>query len=285
VTVAIVTDSAAAIPADLVAQHGITVVPMWIHSGDSTIAEGARPLGELLGDPRVTTSAPAPGDYETAIRRRLDDGADDVVVFTITAAMSASHRSATVAARDVGNRVHVVDTRTAAGGQALVVLAAAARASDARSADEVVAVAHDVAAKVRLLGMVPDLEHLVRSGRVPGIAGRAGRALGINPLFELRDGRVKRLRPAIGSDAAVDRMLGRFRRSQVPGGRAHVSALHALEPDGAAALLERAAREADVAEGFVSEFGPVMVVHTGPGLLGLSWWWEPAESVPDPRAR
>jgi len=278
-TVAIVTDSAAAVPVDLAARYGITVVPMWIHLGDSTIAEGARPLGELLGDPRVSTSAPTPGDYELAIRRRLDDGADDVVVCTITAAMSASHNSASVAARDTGHRVHVVDTRTAAGGQALVVLAAAARASAGRPAAEVVRAAHDVAGRVRLLGMVPDLEHLVRSGRVPGIAGRAGRALGINPLFELRDGRVKRLRPAIGSDAAVDRMLARFRRSQVPGGRAHVSALHALEPDGAARLLERATAEADVAEGFVSEFGPVMVVHTGPGLLGLSWWWEP-ESVP-----
>jgi DegV family protein with EDD domain len=278
-TVAIVTDSAAAVPAELVAQHGITVVPMWIHLGDTTIAEGARPLGELLGDPRVTTSAPAPGDYETAIRRRLDDGADDVVVFTITAAMSASHHSASVAARDTGDRVHVVDTRTAAGGQALVVLAAAARASIGCPAGEVVAAANDVAGRVRLLGMVPDLEHLVRSGRVPGIAGRAGRALGINPLFELRDGRVKRLRPAIGSEAAVDRMLARFRRSRVPGGRAHVSALHALEPEGAARILERAGAEADVVEGFVSEFGPVMVVHTGPGLLGLSWWWEPPDGA------
>jgi DegV family protein with EDD domain len=281
-TVAVVTDSAAAVPADLVTRYAITVVPMWIHLGDTTIAEGARPLGELLGDPRVTTSAPTPGDYESAIRHCLDGGADDVVVFTITSAMSASHDAASVAARDVGDRVRVVDTRTAAGGQALVVLAAAARAAAGRSAGEVADVALDVAARVRLLGMVPDLEHLVRSGRVPGIAGRAGRVLGINPLFELREGRVKRLRPAIGSDAAIDRMLARFRRSRVPGGRAHVSALHALEPDGAARLLERATSEADVVEGFVSEFGPVMVVHTGPGLLGLSWWWESPESVPGP---
>ena len=136
--------------------------------------------------------------------------------------------------------------------------------------------AASVAAQVRLLGMVPHLEHLVRSGRVPGIAGWAGRALGINPLFELRDGRVKRLRPAIGSDAAIDRMVARFRRSQVADARAHVSALHAVAPDAAAALLARIEDEVDVAEGFVSEFGPVMVVHTGPGLLGLSWWWEPA---------
>ena len=92
-------------------------------------------------------------------------------------------------------------------------------ASAGGSPSAVMAAASAVAARVRLLGMVPHLEHLVRSGRVPGLAGWAGRALGINPLFELRDGRVKRLRPAIGSEAAVDRMVARFRRSGVPDAR------------------------------------------------------------------
>jgi DegV family protein with EDD domain len=274
-TVALVTDSAAAIPSELAASNAISVVPMWIHFGDTTIAEGERPLGEFLGDERVTTSAPAPGDYERVIRRQIDDGADAVVVLTIAASMSASYQSAVVAARDVGDHVQVVDTATAAGGQALVVFAAARAASAGGSLSEVVVEARAVATRVRLLGMVPHLEHLVRSGRVPGLAGWAGRALGINPLFELRDGRVKRLRPAIGSDAAVDRMVARFRRSTVLGARARVSALHAVAPDAAEALLARVMDEVDVAEGFVSEFGPVMVVHTGPGLLGLAWWWEP----------
>ena len=189
--------------------------------------------------------------------------------------MSASYQSASVAAREVGEHVRVVDTATAAGGQALVVLAAARVASANGTVDAVTAEATAVATRLRLLGMVPHLEHLVRSGRVPGLAGWAGRALGINPLFELREGRVKRLRPAIGSDAAVDRMIARFRRSGAPDARAHVSALHAVAPDAAAALLLRIEDEVDIAEGFVSEFGPVMVVHTGPGLLGLAWWWEP----------
>ena len=219
-TVAIVTDSAAAMPAELSALHQISVVPMWIHLGDETIAEGQRPMGEFVGDERVTTSAPAPGDYERVIRRRLDEGAAYVVVLTIAASMSASHHAATVAARAIGNRAHVVDTNTAAGGQALVVLAAAAVASAGGSSAAVMAEAAAVATRIRLLGMVPRLDHLVRSGRVPGLAGWAGRALGINPLFELRDGHVKRLRPAIGSEAAIDRMVARFLRSRVPDARA-----------------------------------------------------------------
>jgi fatty acid kinase fatty acid binding subunit len=275
VTVAIVTDSAAAIPPELVEQHGITVVPMWLSVGGDPVREGGRALGELLGDERVTTSAPTPGEFEAAIRAALAAGASDVLVLTIASAMSASHHAAGVAVRDVGERARVLDTKTAAGAQALVVLAAATAAASGAGIDEVTAAALEVVSRVRLVAMVPDLDHLVRSGRVPGIAGWAGRTLGISPLFEFRAGKVHRLRPALGIEAAYDRIVARFRRDARSGARAHVVALHALAPDAADALLARAVGETDAAESFTSEFGSVMVVHAGPGIVGLAWWWEP----------
>jgi DegV family protein with EDD domain len=276
-TVAIVTDSAAAIPSELVDRYGITVVPMWLVADGVAVREGERALGELLGDARVTTSAPTPGEFEDAIGAALAAGASDVVVLTIASAMSASHDAAAVAVRDVGEHARVVDTMTAAGGQALVVLAAARAAGTGATVDEVVAVATDVAARVRLVATVPDLEHLVRSGRVPGIAGWAGRALGISPLFEFRTGKVHRLRPARGIDAAYDRLVSRFERTAAPGYRAHVVSLHALAPEAASGLLARVA-DTDPVESFISEFGSVMVVHAGPGLVGLAWWWEPVSA-------
>jgi DegV family protein with EDD domain len=273
-TVAVVTDSAAAIPPELIARDDITVVPMWLVSNGVALREGERELGELLGDTRVTTSAPTPGEFEDAIRGALSAGATDVLVLTIASAMSASHDAAAVAVREVGDHARVVDTMTAAGAQALVVLAAARAASANASLDEVARVAGDVAARVRLVATVPDLEHLVRSGRVPGIAGWAGRTLGLSPLFEFRAGKVHRLRPARGVDAAYDRLVARFRRDAVPGARPHVVALHALAPEAAQALLARV-QDTEPPESFTSEFGSVMVVHAGPGLVGLAWWWEP----------
>jgi DegV family protein with EDD domain len=275
VTVAVVTDSAAAIPADLVGRHGITVVPMWLTVDDVPTREGERKLGELLGDTRVTTSAPTPGEFASAVRQCLDRGADSVLVLTIASVMSASHDAAMVAAREEGPKVRVVDTMTAAGGQALVVLAAAECAGAGGSLDEVAAVAADAARRVQLVATVPDLSHLVRSGRVPGIAGWAGRTFGISPLFAFRAGKVHRLRPAFGIDAALDRIIARFRRSAEAGSRPHVVALHALAPDAADNLLARATADTDPIESFVSEFGSVMVVQAGPGIVGLAWWWDP----------
>jgi DegV family protein with EDD domain len=270
--VRIVTDSAAALPGDLVAAHDITVVPMWLTIGDESVREGERDLGELLGDARVSTAAPAPGEFEAAIRGHAD--LDGVLVCTIAASMSGTHNAAVLAADDVGGSVRVVDTQTAAGAEALVVLAAAGAAEAGGDLDAVERAAQHVVEHVRLVATVPTLDHLVRSGRVPGIAGAVGRRLNISPMFEFRGGKVHRLRPAIGQPAALDRILGRFKRSIVEGARLHVTAQHALAKDEAEELLRRVEAEVAPTTAFVGEFGSVMVVHTGPGLVGLAWWWE-----------
>jgi DegV family protein with EDD domain len=272
-TVAIVTDSAAALPPALSRRYGITVVPMWLSIGGEPVLEGERPLEALLAEEQVTTSAPTPGEWERAIKGGLDR-ADGVLVLTIAGSMSATYQSALVAAEAVGGAVRVVDTATAAGAEALVVLAAADVAQRGAGLDETEARARMVIERVRLVATLPNLDHLVRGGRVPGIAGWAGRRLGINPLFEFRGGKVHRLRPALSPEAASDRMLGLLRRSRVDGAHLHVASLHALDLETAERLLARTEEQFSPTTAFVGEFGPVMVVHTGPGLAGLAWWWE-----------
>ena len=89
-----------------------------------------------------------------------------------------------------------------------------------------------IRASVRLVATLSSLDHLVRSGRVPGVAGWAGRRLGINPLFEFRGGKVLRLRPALSQEGALDRIVAMVRRSRPDEAgaepRLHVAALHAL---------------------------------------------------------
>jgi DegV family protein with EDD domain len=279
VTVAVVTDSAAALPPDLSARHDVAVVPMWLTVRGEAELEGTRGLEELVVEEHVTTSAPTPGEFEHAIKDGLA-GSDGVVVLTIAGSMSATFQAAVLAGESVGGPVRVVDTATAGGAEALVVLAAARAAASGASLDEVVDAARHVISRVRLIAAVPTLDHLVRSGRVPGLAGWAGNRLGINPLFEFRGGKVRRLRPALSRDAALDRIVGLVHRSRVPGARLHVAALHALALDVAEGLLARVTAAESPTMSFVGEFGPVMVVHTGPGLAGLAWWWDDQTGAP-----
>jgi DegV family protein with EDD domain len=271
--VAIVTDSAAGLPPVLAAGRDVHVVPMSLVVRGVPEPEGRRSLGELADDAEITTSAPAPGAFETAIKECLRTH-DGVVVLTLAATMSASYAAATVAADAVGDAVRVVDTGTAAGGEALVVLAAAEAARRGGGLDEVEARGRFVSGRARLAATLPSLEHLVRGGRVPGIAGWSAHKLGINPLFEFRSGAVHRLRPALSRAAALDRIVARVRRTRGDGARLRLVAQHVRAHDAAADLLAAASELVEPVFSCVGEFGPVMVVHTGPGVAGLAWWWE-----------
>jgi fatty acid kinase fatty acid binding subunit len=143
--------------------------------------------------------------------------------------------------------------------------------------DDIEAAARRAIARVRLVATVPTLDRLVHSGRVPGIAGWAGGRLGVNPLFRFADGQVRSLRPAFSRAAALERVLATWRRSGDPSARAelHVSAVHAGAAEEAAGLLAAVRAECEPATAFVGDFSSVMVAHTGAGLVGLAWWWNP----------
>jgi fatty acid kinase fatty acid binding subunit len=310
--VTVVTDSAAALPADLVARLGIRVVPLWLVISDERHRDGDIALDELVSrfSEPITTSAPSPGEYATVIAEARHDG--PVLVLTVSARMSSSFDAALLAAKlvaddaanvaghgptaspervaaaegdDLGegvapdeeSGVTVLDSGTAAGAQALVVLAAATAAAEGGSLPAVVAAAERVAARVRLIATVADLERLARSGRVPEAARWLGDRLGVRPLFEFRDGRARPLRPAFSAPVARERIVARC-LADAPGrepstGRLHVIVLHALDPEAAADLTARVERLAP-ASCLVGPFSPVMVAHTGRGLAGLAWWWE-----------
>lgn len=272
--VKVVVDSAAALPRDLAAQFDVVVVPMTLVIGDESVRDGELPMDDLLErlSDGVTTSTPSPGDWVSAVEPTLDD--EGAVLLTVSSTMSGTHASALVAADVLGDRVKVVDTRSAAGGEGLVVLAAAEAAAAGAELDKVLRVAEDAAAQVRLVATLDSLEQLVRSGRVPGIAGAAGKLLGVNPLFGFRDGSVQRLRPAFSREAAMTRLLGAWRTDRPHSeSECEIVALHAGARDAAEHLLESVRAEIEPRRSFLCEFSPVMVAHTGAGLVGLAWRW------------
>jgi DegV family protein with EDD domain len=275
-TVAVVTDSASALPAYLAAAHGVTVVPIWLELDGRARRDGDVAIEEVLAAPRVTTSGPSPGEFALAVDAALRR-ASAVVVLTVTASLSSTHTAAVVGTADFGDRVQVVDTGSAAGGQTLVVLATARAAAGGANLVEVVGRADAVARRVRMVGALAGSAHLARSGRVPGLAARAADRFGVRPMFELRDGRVRGLRPArSGGD------LGRLVRlglADRPDGafQLHAVVMHAGGADRAIQLRDRLRATAPTTPApdiTISPFGPAMVAHTGPGLLGLAWWWD-----------
>ena len=240
-----------------------------------THLDGQLPLAELLDryDEGVTTACPAPGEF-TQIFAGLPG---DILVLTMSHRLSSGLvNSARLAAADTGPRVRVLDTGTAAGSLALIALRAAETARAGGSLDEVEQAARLVAGRVQLVAAVGTLDYLVRGGRLPGAVGGLASRLGMRPLVTVRrDGKVRKLRPAFSQRAADERMLDMWRRSRPgAGARLHVVALHVLAEEKAQALLKQVRAEVEPATALVARFGAAMVLHTGPDLTGLSWWWE-----------
>jgi DegV family protein with EDD domain len=274
VTVAVLTDGASTLPPDVAAGAGVVVVSMWVTVGERSHRDTEIPLTELFRrfDEGVTTSGPSPGDVRAALEGSL--GPEGALVITVSSRMSGSYQTARLAAAEFGDRVHVLDSNTAAGAQALVVLAAAERAAAGDPLLQVRAAAERVAGRVRLLASLGSLDWLVRSGHVPEVVAWAGRSLGLRPIVEFRAGRVRPLRPARTEEAVIERLVSECRRGAAPGARLHVVAMHAGSEARAQRLLDAVARELGPAESFVSPFNAVMAAHTGPDLFGLAWWWE-----------
>lgn len=278
VSVRVVTDSAATLPADMVDRLGISVVPLRIAIGERSVRDGEIDVAELVAHPTdVSTSGPTPGDFLEAIEPA--PAPDGVVIVTVSQQMGAgTFMAAQTAARAAATDVRLVDSQSAAGGQGLVVLAAAVAAAAGTPVDRVVASAAAVAESVQLVATLPNLDQLARSGHVPDAAAWAARFVGLHPILDFRRGRVRPLRPATTAAAANNRMLRRLTTSRTDdSSRLHVAALHAMAPDDAADLMAAVVAEHAPATSFVGSFSTAMIVHTGPGVLGLAWHWEAVE--------
>jgi DegV family protein with EDD domain len=220
VGVSVVTDSAASLPIGATERLGIVVAPMTLVLGGLVYADGELDPEEVVARSRrdpVTTSAPTPGGFLKAVAAATehDDSTGQALVLTVSSSMSASYEVARTAAGYADDtEVRVVDTGTAAGGQGLVVMAAAESASMGASFDEVTAKARHVAGHVRLIASLDNLDHLARSGRVPQAAAWAGRSFGVKAMFEFARGGVRPRRPARGERAALERMVGAMTQSR-----------------------------------------------------------------------
>jgi len=275
-TIAVVTDSAAGLDVVTADRLGVAIAPMTVFINGEAHRDGeldpAVLVEQMEAGATVSTAPASPGEIVELVEG-LD--ADEVVLVMLSSGLSVSFRSAQLASEILNasgaRRVQVVDSRTAAGAQALVVSAAAAAATRGAGPDEVVRAAERARGGVRLVARIGSLEWLGRSGRVPRLAVRAGTALHVVPLFSLDESGIHRLRPSRTTAIAHARFVEMCRQGS---GRLHVAAMHAGRPDEARQLLHAATQGVEVVEAMITAFGAGMVASSGPDLAGLAWWWE-----------
>ena len=277
--VAIVTSSISCLSPDQVRQYRIKVVPVPFaldgHSHLDGVDISAADVYQQLAYQRpFRTSAPSPGDYLKAYQE-ASNGATDILCLTVPSKISMMYDSARSAAQQMPRDtiVRVVDTGTAAAGQALIDLAAARAASSGAALEEVTQLVTDLGSKVRLYGLIVAPRYLTRTGRVPSPLPSAASALCLKPVFTIGQGKVKLVGVARSEKSGTNRMLS-VMRSQVGQRAIRVVIQHANAPEQADNLRRHVETGFNCTELHITEFSPIIGFATGPGCLALAFYAE-----------
>ena len=277
---AVVTDSTAYLPPELVEGNSIGIVSLYVNlAGDR--AEREMDLMDDLdtfydeirsAEQWPTTSQPSVGDFKDAYEPLVADGGE-VVSIHISEGISGTCDSARQAADLLekegkgGERIRVINSQSAAGGLGLIALGAARLAQSGEDAATVAARAEELRESLKMWFAVDTLEFLKRSGRIGAASAWIGSTLKIKPILTLEQ-EITPIERVRTSGRAFERLAAYAEDRHEAGANGWV-VQHIQSRDQADRLGERCRQIFESDPVFVSEVGPVLGVHTGPGLLGV----------------
>jgi len=281
--VAIVTDSVACLPRELVERYGIKILPINFYFGEKVYRDWVDITPDeayelFLKDPdSFKTSSINPGDCLEAYRQASNQ-TQGILCVTLAAKLSAVYNSALEAkerakAEFPQTSIEVLDSQTATAAEGFIVLAAARAAEEGKSLAEVVKAAEEMRAKVSLIAFLDTIRHVYRSGRIPKIAALAGSMLNIRPVLTISSGEVCFKGAVRSREHGIEKIL-KIMRDKVGQAPVHVAVMHAYALDDAQRLKERVSSEFNCAELWITGFSPVMGYATGTGTLGLAFYKE-----------
>jgi len=275
--VALVTDSTAYLPTDLVDKFGIRVAPQVLIWGENTYLDGV----DIQPDEfyrRLSTAKTLPTTSQVSVKSfaeifgSLIEEGYDILAVLISSELSGTISSANQArAMFPDANIEIVDSRTTAMAMGFVVLTAARAAAEGASLDECKALAEQAREKVGVVFAVDTLEFLHRGGRIGGATRFLGTALNIKPILEVRGGRVEPLERVRTKRKAHKRLVELIGERTGSCRSLRMAAIHANASEEAHQLLDIAAEKYHAQETLFSQVSPVVGTHTGPGTVGLAY--------------
>jgi DegV family protein with EDD domain len=280
----VVADSACDLPEEIVAKHGITIVPLTIRFGEEELADvGPKEFWAKCRSSSLlpATAAPAPGAFVAAFRQLAAEGAEGVVCINLSSKLSATIQSAQAAAREVGDTidVRVIDSLSVSLGQGLLVALAARRAEAGGSLDDVAGAVQAAVPRVKVFGVLDTLENLKKGGRIGGAQALLGSMLSIKPVIEIRGGVVEQESKQRTRGRSLHYLADKAVQAAAAG---RVETLAVMNGDAADIdrLIEMVTPSAPADGILVGMIGAVIGSHGGPGVVGVAW----IEPEPDPGA-
>ena len=270
-TVRIVTDSTSDIPSHLVEELDIKVVPVIVRFGNQEFRSGIDLTSQefytklTISGVHPHTSQPSPEDF-AKVFRELGSDCEGIVSINISAKLSGTVNSANQGKTLVAGKcpIEVIDSRFNSIGLGIIVIRAAKLANSGASLPQIVETVKIDIEKIRMLGIFDTMKYLVRGGRVSLVRASAARILNVKPMLTFRDGEVAQAGLVRSYDKGINKIV-EFVRSQ--GKVVDLAIAHSMVAERAAELKSRLGKLFLVDDILVTELGPALGVHGGPGVL------------------
>jgi DegV family protein with EDD domain len=276
--VAIVTDSTAYLPEDLVSSHNITVVPLLVIWGDEILRDNIdispNQFYERLADAKnmPSTSQAAITDFAEVFKKLHNEGYE-ILTIVMSAALSGTLDSAIQAKKLVPEaRIELVDSRFTSIPLAYMVLSAARAAKRGATLEKCKEIAESIRENTQIFFAVDTLEFLHRGGRIGGASRFLGTALDLKPILYLQEGKIEALERVRTSKRAHQRLIELLETSV--SGRSPINMMgvvSAAAQEAASKLLMQIERDFDPQEVLLANISPVIGTHTGPGTVGVAY--------------
>ena len=277
--VAIVTDSTAYLPKEIISQYHISIVPLSLVWGEQILLDGVdiQPVEfyDRLSNSKVmpTTSQVTPAAMLGTIQPLLEQGYDVLGIF-LSSKFSGTIQSA-MQARDMLNgaahRVAIVDSLSTTMAMGWPVLTAARAAQAGENLAECQKIAENACKNSGVLFVVETLEFLRRGGRIGGAQALLGTVLNIKPVLEMRDGRIEALEKVRTKQKATQRVIDLVTERIQGRTPIRIAVTHANSEADASFMLNAAQAKLNPVETLLCPLSPVIGTHAGPGTVALNY--------------
>ena len=271
---AIVTDSVSDISPKIAKELKITVVPLTVIFGTDQFLDGVELSNseffqKLETDPNhPSTSQPSPEAFVKTYEKLLKEGFEILSVH-VSAKLSGTINSAEQAIKSLDtNKIKIVDTGTASMAQGLVAMSAARAAKNAKSLDELADMAESTAKNTNVYVAMDTMEFLKRGGRIGKARAMLGSILNIKPIITTDNGEIVPHSRARTIKKAISSMINDMGdKDQI----IEVAVLHSTTPELAKDVLSQIDAQNLNNPGTITEIGPVVGTHAGPGCLAIAY--------------
>ena len=282
--IAIVSDSSAYIPKDLVKKHNLTIIPLTVNWLGRTYRDGvdieANDFYKQMAESKemATTSQITTGAFLEVFKKLLDEG-KDVLYLGISKGLSATIDSAIAAKKELGDPENLIvwNTNLVSMALTLMVLEVARAAEKGASLQECFELAQDAYSRIGVYFTVNSLEYLHRGGRINSAKRLLGSILDLKPIMMIRDGKIELVESVRSQKKALSRMVELIEKDIAGCSPVRIGPFHALAYDEMLVMEAIAVEKLHPIEIIRSEVSPVIGSHVGPGTVSMAYIVDKAE--------